>query len=369
MLRIALRTLRARKSGMLAAFAAVTLAVVLVVSCGILLDSSLRAPIRVQRLPAAGGVVQPPTTFSGGGRIDISLPERAHLPVTTADRLRSVRGVERVIADRSFDARIGDRRGRLLTGPSDSPVVGHGWARAALRPFTLTRGRAPRSPSEIVLADDFAARAAISLGRQLPIATASARGRFTVVGIASASTGRLPARQTPIFFRDDPAARLSGSGGQADLFGVILERGADASIVAERIRSVLGAHGPRILTGAQRGEAESPDDALSREDAVAGLTVFALLAAFVALFVVASTFALSIQQRHRELALFRAVGCTPRQVRRMVAGEALLVAIAATIAAAPIAVLAASLELGPFTRAGMLPEGLHLAIGWLPFAA
>ncbi len=102
---------------------------------------------------------------------------------------------------------------------------------------------------------------------------------------------------------------------------------------------------------------------------MAGLTVFALLAAFVALFVVASTFALSVQQRHRELALFRAIGCTPRQVRRMVAGEALLVAIAATVVAAPIAVLAAWLELGPFTRAGMVPEGLHLAIGWLPFVA
>ena len=58
MLRIALSTLAARKSGMLGAFAAVALAVVLVVSCGILLDSSLRAPIRVQRLAAAGVVVQ-----------------------------------------------------------------------------------------------------------------------------------------------------------------------------------------------------------------------------------------------------------------------------------------------------------------------
>ena len=93
-----------------------------------------------------------------------------------------------------------------------------------------------------------------------------------------------------------------------------------------------------MLTGAKRGEAESPEDALSREDTVAGLTVFALLAAFVAIFVVASTFALSVQQRHRELALFRAIGSTPRQVRRMVAGEALLVSLAAVAAAAPLSV-------------------------------
>src|SRR4051812_1018182 len=369
MLRIALSTLAGRKSGMLGAFAAVALAVVLVVSCGILLDSSLRAPIRVQRLADAGVVVQSHTTFSGDGTVGISLPERVRLPVTTAATMRDVRGVRQAIADRSFDARIADRTGRVVTGARGLQVIGHGWASAALTPFTLTRGRAPHSPSEIVLADDFAAHAAISLGRQLPIATATARGRFTVVGIVSAPNRRLAARETPVFFRDDTAARLSGSGGEADLVGVILERGADASIVAARIRSVLGGQGLRVLTGAQRGEAESPEDALSREDTVAGLTVFALLAAFVALFVVASTFALSVQQRHRELALFRAIGCTPRQVRRMVAGEALLVAIAATVVAAPIAVLAAWLELGPFTRAGMVPEGLHLAIGWLPFVA
>ena len=50
MLRIALSTLAARKGGMVGAFAAVSLAVVLVVSCGILLESSLRAPIPVERL-------------------------------------------------------------------------------------------------------------------------------------------------------------------------------------------------------------------------------------------------------------------------------------------------------------------------------
>ena len=125
--------------------------------------------------------------------------------------------------------------------------------------------------------------------------------------------------------------------------------------------------GLRVLTGAKRGEAESPDDAVSREDIVAGLTVFAVLAAFIAIFVVASTFALSVQQRHRELALFRAIGSTPRQVRRMVAGEALLVSLLAFVVAAPIGVLVAHLERGLFMRAGMVPEGLHLVVGWLPF--
>ena len=124
----------------------------------------------------------------------------------------------------------------------------------------------------------------------------------------------------------------------------------------------------RVITGAKRGEAEAPEAASSKEDAITGLTTFALIAAFVAIFVVASTFALSVQQRHRELALFRAIGSSPRQVRRMIAGEALLVSVAATAAASPIGLVAAHLEQTFFARAGVLPPGMHVVVSWLPFA-
>ena len=53
----------------------------------------------------------------------------------------------------------------------------------------------------------------------------------------------------------------------------------------------------------------------------------------VALFVVATTFALLVQQRAREIALLRATA-TPRQVRRMICREAQVVAVAAGILAA-----------------------------------
>ena len=48
-----------------------------------------------------------------------------------------------------------------------------------------------------------------------------------------------------------------------------------------------------------------------------------------ALFVVAGTFALAIAQRRREIAVLRALGATPPQIRRLIAGEALLVSLVA----------------------------------------
>jgi putative ABC transport system permease protein len=181
---------------------------------------------------------------------------------------------------------------------------------------------------------------------------------------AVSGTARGPA--PAVFFRDDVAAMLSADARRADLLAIVTGPEADAEQVADRVRAALHDSHVRALTGAKRGEAESPGDVVSRDDFVAGLTVFGVLAAFIAIFVVASTFALSVQQRHRELALFRAIGATPRQVRRMVAAEALLLAVVAFVVAAPLGVVATFLERGLFSRAGIVSAGLHVVVGPLP---
>ena len=156
-----------------------------------------------------------------------------------------------------------------------------------------------------------ASQADVRVGERLRILTTAGTAAFTVAGIAGTPHRQLLPEQAAIFFRSDVAARLAGSGSRVDLLGIITRRGADPDRVAKAVREQLHGSGLRVLTGSKRGEAESPDEALSNADIVAGLTVFALLATFVAIFVAASTFSLSVQQRHRELALLRAIGSTP----------------------------------------------------------
>src|SRR3954471_13443990 len=129
MLSIAITTLRARKGGAIGALAAVVLAVTLVVSCGILLESSLRAPLGVERLGAAGVVVQTGQS-AHGGEVSLTLPEHARVAASLAPRLGRIPGVAVAVADRSFDVRITGGAGRRL---GDLTVaVGHGWSSAAL---------------------------------------------------------------------------------------------------------------------------------------------------------------------------------------------------------------------------------------------
>src|SRR4051812_20503339 len=179
MLRLALSTLAARKGGTFGAFAAVTLAVVLVASCGILLESSLRAPIPVDRLAAAAVVVEGASTLQpqdGQGSVSLVLPEQTRAPDTVARRLEAIRGVRRAIADHTFAAEVVDERGHLLTDAD----VGHGWSSAALTPLRLKSGHRPTRAADIVV--DAAASGA-TLGERLRVDTTAGRRTFTVVGI------------------------------------------------------------------------------------------------------------------------------------------------------------------------------------------
>ena len=297
-----------------------------------------------------------------------SLPEQVRLPASTANSLQHLPDVTSVVPDRSIYAPAIDRRGRILEGANGSPSVGHGWESAALTPYVLVKGGPPVREADVVVDSELASKGHLDVGDRVRILTIAGRRTFTISGVAGTSSSALP-EQAAVFFRSDVATRLSGTGDRVDLLGIITRPAADVAHVADAVRAQLSGSHLRILTGTARGDAESPEDALSREDIVAGLTVFAILAAFVAVFVVASTFSLSVQQRHRELALFRAIGSTPRQVRRLVAGEALVVAVAAVLLSLPVSVLAAYLEKGLFVRAGMIPAGLHVVVGWLPLVA
>jgi putative ABC transport system permease protein len=370
MLRLAFSTLAARKSGSFGALAAVGLAVILIVSCGILLQSSLQTPVPVQRLHGASVVVEASTTVTGsqgqGNINEASLPERNRLPGSEADRLRGIPGVETVIADRSVYAVAIDEHGRMIKGRNGALPSGHGWESALLTPYVLTSGHPPTDPSDVVIDHWLASRAAVGAGERLRILTTTGAATFTVAGIAETRPPQALPDQAALFFRTDVAAHFAGGGDRADLLGIITRRGADPARVAAAVRERVRGSGLLVLTGSKRGEAESPDDALSNADIVAGLMVFAALATFVAIFVAASTFSLSVQQRHRELALFRAIGSTPRQVRRLVAGEALVISIVALLLSLPLCVLAAYLEKALFVRAGMIPAGLHVVVGWPP---
>jgi len=110
---------------------------------------------------------------------------------------------------------------------------------------------------------------------------------------------------------------------------------------------------------------------LSGEDA-SGLQVLlsmvGVISGFITIFVIASTFAFAVASRRREVGLLRLIGATPRQVKRMVMGEALVVAFAASITGALLAQLATPLVLAKASYSELAPVKLEPASPWVPLA-
>ncbi|NUR96065.1 MAG: ABC transporter permease [Kribbellaceae bacterium] len=98
------------------------------------------------------------------------------------------------------------------------------------------------------------------------------------------------------------------------------------------------------------------------------LSMVGVICGFITIFVIASTFAFAVASRRRELGLLRLIGATPRQLRRMILGEALVVAFAASLTGAVAAQLATPLLLRKASYTELAPVKLEPASPWVPLA-
>jgi putative ABC transport system permease protein len=339
-LRLATLSARGRLGAFTGALVALFAAAVLSMAWGMQLESILRTHAPVERYAGAAAVV---TGQQDAGQ-DVPLGELARVSSALAARLAAVPGVRAAVGDVSVPAQLGGRA-----------VSAHGWSSAALTPYVLIAGRPPVRPDEVVTGYPAA------LGARLPLEAAGPVRTVTVVGVARPS--RPVSLQTAIFLTDAEATLLAGHPGTVDAIGVLAAPGFDVA----RLRAAAG--GAQVLTGAARGTAEYPELEQTRTALIPVTAAFGGLAMFIAIFVVASTLGLSIQQREREIALLRAVAATPGQIRRMIAWEAAIVALVGSAAGIwPGIVLGRALAHGLLSH-GIAPPNYTLNYDWLAAAA
>src|SRR3954467_1854247 len=342
MLRLALLSARGRLGTFIGAFVALAASATLVVAGGMPFEAALRSHPPVERYAAAAAVVTGQQIV--GADHDVPLGERARVDAALAGGLAAVPGVRAAIGDVSTPARLGDHT-----------TAAHGWSSAPLTPYVLTRGRAPTGANEVVTG--YGAK----LGARLRLSSTEGPKTVTVVGVARPR--HAVEHGTSIFLTDTEATRLAGHAGHVDAIGVLAGPGFDAA----RLKAVSGR--AAVFTGTDRGKAESPDRQEARTTLIAVTASFGGVALFIAIFVVASTMGLSIQQREREIALLRAVAGTPGQIRRMIAWEAAIVGlVGSALGLWPGAILGRELAEG-LVRHGIAPDTLTVSAGLLPIAA
>ncbi|MBT2457080.1 FtsX-like permease family protein [Streptomyces sp. ISL-86] len=371
MLRYALQTVRHRKAGFLGAFIALLCAAALVTACGTLLETGLRGRIGTERYSATPVIVSADqnvhqdTVKEKKGKTKTKhkakpVAERAWLSAATVDTVRSVPGVERAVPELTFQAVP------LVRAPGGGkPSYGHAWTSAVLTPFTLAEGRAPQGGGEVVVDRELAARAGLTAGARLTVQATGEPKTYTVSGVAQTARGDL-ARQSSLFFSDAEAQRLAARDGQVSAIGVLPGPGVNAGELAGRVEQALKGTTAQVSSGEERGPVEFLDAAGARIKLVSMGGAMGGTSLLVAVLVVVGTFALSVQQRHRELALLRAVAATPRQLRRMIGREALVVGLAAGVAGAFAGLPLAAWLHGRFIDSGVIPANLERTAGIFP---
>ncbi|MGX1975829.1 FtsX-like permease family protein [Streptomyces kronopolitis] len=93
---------------------------------------------------------------------------------------------------------------------------------------------------------------------------------------------------------------------------------------------------------------------------------FSNLTVYMAIFVIGQVMSLAVAQRGRESALLRAIGAEPRQIRRMVATEALWTSALALPVGYGLGVLLSHVWFDGMVAHGMVPEGMTMSVGLIP---
>lgn len=93
------------------------------------------------------------------------------------------------------------------------------------------------------------------------------------------------------------------------------------------------------------------------EGAIAMLGVTLGISAFLAVFIVSSTFAFTVAQRRRDLAMLRLVGGSRRHVRRLLLSEAALLGLIGTALGIPAGVALMDVHTGMMSSLDLLPPG------------
>ncbi|KUJ69321.1 ABC transporter permease [Streptomyces albus subsp. albus] len=405
---LARAAVRFRPASFAGTFVALMMAAMIVSACGIMLETGTRAdtpPARYARTPVVVSADQQAhlsTRHGGRGEDDpAQVPDRARLDAALLTTVARTAGVAEAVRDVTVPVRAGtpapaDGSAGAPAPAARTPLTAHGWGAAPFTGASLTSGSAPR-PGEAVL-DGAAARViGAGVGDRIALTTGGGEHRIRISGIArTPSTG---ADGPQLWVTDAQASRMSGHPDAVDAILVRPTTGISPDRLADRLERALhaaagdagraggagqarAAHGTtasgriaasaataRVHTGDGRGGAEHPGLAGAREMLIALGGSFGGVATMTAVFTTAGTVALSVGQRRREFALLRAIGATPRQIRRSLATEALLIApVAGAIGCLP-GVALASWWFDQLKDRGAIPEPVTLSVSWIPLTS
>ncbi|MEV7020400.1 FtsX-like permease family protein [Streptomyces sp. NPDC093991] len=340
-----LANVRERWSGFLGAFVAVLVGVALITTTLVIYDS---AKAKVQpRYQGTAALALPPQAVDADGSPKDRMPWSTSEAEPLVSGLEKVPGVADAVVDHSFYAQA-IKDGKPVTD-EDALEAGHGFSSARMAPYELVSGRAPAAADEVVV--DRALGAAV--GSELTVNVTQGREQFKVVGTVDG----------PGYYFSEQFATRQQPG--VATIALIPDKGADTGAIVTAAKKVVGEHGS-VVSGDGRAELQPEYIEHKRFLGVQLISAMAILGLFTTVFVVASMLVLSTGMRRREIGLLRTIGASPKQIRRMILGEAAVVGLAGSVVGCVAGVAATPLLLSILKGLDVTPPGMQITIAAWP---
>ena len=278
------------------------------------------------------------TTFL---ELDFGGEQRAATPVAVLDAVRNVEGVTSATGDIQAFARVIGKDGTPLGSEGNGPPTFGGIASSdSAGLWSITSGRLPVGPNEVILDKATAENGAFVVGDSVRVVAVRGAREFTLVGIASYGDISSPGGATFALFDQPTASEFLLQPGFVD---AILVEGDDSvgdDVLAKRIDAALPTELKlETLTGAEitaevQGQIKDVLNIFSTF-----LIIFSYIALGIGSFVIYNVFSITAAQRQRENALLRAIGASRRQVSRALLIESTAMGIVGSVIGFGIGIL------------------------------
>jgi putative ABC transport system permease protein len=276
---------------------------------------------------------------------------RDPVDVTLADAIRDIDGVLIVEPALQRYAQLLDADGAVIA-PAGGPTLGVSWeGDDGIAGVTIKDGRPPTGLDELAIDKATADSQGFAIGDRVAYLTDVGRFDGTITATIGLGSGDSFGGAQVVALDLDTALVNFGADGKVDAIDIQVTEGADIPTVQQAIEEILPPQ-TEVVTGEQ--VAQETADQINEFVGVfgTGLLIFAFITAFVSGFIINNVFQITIGQRLRELALLRAVGASGRQVRGMIAGEAFILGVVATILGVFGGIAVANLLILLFNAAG-----------------
>ncbi|MEU8959753.1 ABC transporter permease [Streptomyces sp. NPDC048518] len=294
---------------------------------------------------------------SDGGSSDDEAKQKPKLTDSLLKKAQGLPGADSAIGSVSGFTALADKDGKLVGGEWGTTGTNYYPGKDGKDPrYDFVRGAAPKSAGDIALDSRTAERTGYKVGDTVRYSTDGPVRTAEVSGVFDTDDGSVVAGGS-LAVLDNATAFKALNKTEYDEIDVKAAAGTSESALNASVEKIL----PKDISTMTGGELKTQqDDMIERQTSSMSqvLLIFAGIALFVGIFIIANTFTMLVAQRTKELALMRAVGASRRQVTRSVLIEAFVVGLIAAVAGFGLGI-GVSLGLQALMNSGgaSLPDG------------